>query len=86
MKRYLTCSWDFTITEIEITRETEKSYFFAGFSGQEQRRGKESHNFHQTWEAAHAYLVARTERGIADHERGVLKGRENLAMLNEMQP
>lgn len=79
MKRYQTTRWDIKIEEIEVIRETE-SFMIVPTEGRrkERREAKHSeyHLYHETWEAAHTYLLQRAEERVGQ-ARNVLEHRIN---------
>jgi hypothetical protein len=81
MKRYRTIRSSIDIEEHEITRETGKSVWFMAKSfciGREsapveRKAAKVSdwHRWHDTWEAAHAYLLQRAEEKLKGARRAL---------------
>ncbi len=75
MKRYQTTRWDIKIEEIEVLRETD-NFVIVPTEGRrkERREAKKSefHLYHETWEAAHTYLLQRAEERV-DQARNVLE-------------
>ncbi len=85
MKKYKTTSWSDNIEEVEIIRETDKSVFNMGWRG-EERSAKSSEYciYHNTWSAAHGYLVGRTQTKINGFRSRLEKEEEELEKLAEM--
>jgi hypothetical protein len=79
MKKYKTSSWDTKITEIEIVRETPafvtyvENYWGKSQERRQKKDGREK--FHDTWELAHAYLLAKAEESVK-------AARRNLELAN----
>jgi len=74
MKMYTTSRFDNKIEEIEATRTTAKSVWYMGDSWgktEERRAARQSsyERYFDTWEEAHAYLLGRTERALAQARR-----------------
>lgn len=84
MKRYLTCSWDLTITEIYITRESDKSYYIKTGAASESRRNKDQ-NYHNSWESARNHLLDRTEGRLRLAKEEVARHENNLATVAAME-
>jgi hypothetical protein len=68
------------IQRVEVLRETEQSIYVTGYNGKERREGKETGYaaYHDTWEAAHAYLTLRASTKVAV-ARNELQRRQDLA-------
>ena len=84
MKKYRTTHYnDAKIDEVEILRETDSSVFTATTRGRkkEQREAKVSgyHQYHDTWEAAHKYLLEMAQNELKrceqrlDYAKKILK-------------
>ena len=91
MKRYVTGGWRGLIEEREITRETDKMVFFMesrGTRGQvESRSMKDSgrEKWHETWEAAHAYLMERAEQNVLAARRALQQAQDKLGNVKGMK-
>ncbi len=68
MKKYQTSHWNIEIKEVEVVRETDNFIILSWQYGikKERREAKHSeyHLYHDTWEAAHAYLLHRAEERV----------------------
>ncbi len=91
MKRYQTNHWDIKIEEIDVIRETDVFMILPQEGRRKERReAKESdyHLYHETWVAAHAYLLQRAKDRItstkSEWERQIneLKIIENMKEKN----
>jgi len=74
------------IEEIEITRETEQSVFLLNHRGKECREAKKSdwHQYHDTWEAAHAALIGKAEVKIEDARARLQSAQDFLGNVKGM--
>ncbi len=90
MKKYRTRSDDIKIKKVEILRETESSIFIATTYGKkkEQREAKCSSysQYHDTWEAAHEYLLKKGQEWIANARQRLDEEIETLQQIEAMKP
>lgn len=88
MKKYQTGHYDIDIKEIEVIRETEAFIILPEQYGRrkERRESKKSnyHLYHDTWEAAHAYLLERTKDKIAQVQDLLEKEKKDLRIIENM--
>lgn len=87
MKKYKTSSWDTKITEIEVIRETP-SYviLYNDFWKSEIRVSKNGRDkFHDTWELAHAYLLAKAESEVKIARRDLELANSELGNVKRMK-
>lgn len=91
MKRYKTTRWYIEIEEIEVIRETDNFIIFADENRynrkKEQRAAKRSefHLYHETWEAAHAYLLERAKNRIDQSQSELNKFIGELKIIESMK-
>lgn len=95
MKKYKTEIYANTITEIDVTKETAKSVWvmeeFWRMSGgpliQERKHPKEgSTNYHDTWDAAHQFLMRRATEKLADARRELQLAQSEFGNVKGMKP
>ena len=89
MKRYQTTRWSTEIEEIEIIRETD-DFVILPCEGRrkERREAKKSdyHLYHETWDAAHIYLLQRAKDRIAQLQWALEARMNDLKIIENMQP
>ena len=87
--KYKTLEWNTAIKSVFADRETETSVWIDGSSRQKAGMAAQ---YHDTWEAAHAFLLERAERNqsaarrsleIAQGEHGNIKGMKPPAPTKE---
>ena len=90
MKKYRIGGYYVRIEEIEILRETESSVFIATTHSRkkEQREAKVSsyHQYHDTWEAAHKYLLEKASVRVASASRRLDYETATLKTIKAMRP
>lgn len=99
IEKWKTSSWGIEIEPVTVLRETDQSVFLKGRwnSAKERREAKisDGHQYHDTWEAAHNYLLSREKGKVEDaHSRlrsaqgkyGTLKGMTPPATRQSEQP
>ena len=76
------------IEEVEVMRETDKQVFHASPRGQDRRENKVSdwRNWHDTWEAAHAFLIAEAQRDIEELRIRLEGANGRLGQIKGMNP
>lgn len=75
------------IRAIEVVRETDKQIVWLNKNGHEQREAKASswRNWHDTWEDAHAFLVAGAEREVKLLRSQLDRAKGKLRQIREMK-
>lgn len=85
MKRYITEGWNSKIEEIEVSRETEKCYFVRHAPHLPEDRRMKTHNFHNTWLDAHAYLLNRAADKVERLKKELQRAESELATVQDMR-
>jgi len=75
------------IKETEVVRETEKCVFLL-IGGRERRENKESewHNYFDTWDSAHDYLLQRANKRVSAAESRFESECANRAEIEQLTP
>jgi hypothetical protein len=88
MKKYrIKNRWETAeIEEIEVARETAQSVFVLRSDGSECRSAKVSewHQYHDTWESAHAELVRKANSKIEHATRELQRANDFFRSVNTM--
>ena len=88
MKRYHTTRWSIEIEEIEVLRETN-SFMILSQEGRrkERREAKKTdyHLYHETWKAAHTYLLQRAEGRVDQGRNDLERWINDLKIIENMQ-
>ena len=77
------------IEAVEVVRETPQQVVILNRSGRETRENKRSDswsNWHDTWEAAHAFLVAEAEDDMEGLRKRLERASEKLIQIKTMKP
>lgn len=77
------------IEALEVERETAKQVFLPAKNGRRAfRENKESYwsKWHDSWEAAHAFLVARAERDVENLRMRLEQAKGKLGQIRGMKP
>ena len=76
------------IEAIDVIRETEKFVFINGWGGKERREAKRADwvNWHDSWEAAHAFIVAKEEKEIESLRSRLERAKGKLGQIKGMKP
>lgn len=76
------------IEPIEVLRTTEKQVRYLDERGNEQREAKETdwYTWHETWEAAHARIVADAQKKVDTLRRQLERANGELGNAKGMKP
>ena len=81
-------TWSKDIDAVDVIRETEKFVYLRGWNGREQRQQKRAVglNWHDSWEAAHAFIVAKEEKEIESLRSRLERAKGKLGQIKGMKP
>jgi hypothetical protein len=77
------------ILPVKVVKETDKTLWieridYRGKPAIDQRR--KTNDFHDTWEAAHNYLLIKAKRRVEYEKRNLSSARSELGMIEKMKP
>ena len=86
MKKYKTGSTNWgveaKIEEVEVDRETESSVWV---NGNRLQKSTEYHTYHDTWDAAHSYLLERAKNKVEYARRQLEEHKSRLGNIKGMK-
>ena len=92
MIKYRTSGWSWRIEQVEVQRETDKSVwveFKNDYTGKTSVSRSDKNcaqqQFHDTWEAAHAYLLDKAERAAQSARVSLEHANGRLGNVKGMQ-
>lgn len=77
------------IEPLEVERETDKQVVLAariGFRSSRENKVSDWSNWHDTWEAAHSFLIAEAERDVASLRMRLEQAKGKLGNIKGMRP
>jgi hypothetical protein len=85
-EKFYTRDYSLEIKPVAIERESE-SCVWINISGRSSRSNKKSSydRYHDTWEEAHAYLVARCQRSVDALKEQLQKARTSLGQVESLK-
>jgi hypothetical protein len=81
--RYITNTWNNRVTEITITRETEKCYFVESQGCRGEIRSLKNKDYHPTREDALKYLFNKYSRTVKYLKESLVEAESNLQKIND---
>jgi len=77
------------IEALEVDRETDKQVVLParnGFRSSRENKVSDWSNWHDTWEAAHSFLIAEAERDVASLRMRLEQAKGKLGNIKGMRP